>query len=103
MSNLFKKTQELNFIWKIIHTVMKAGGLVPVGFYSASSLKQQSVQNIWGLNTIFYFYFKSDLDGFFSVKTRVITKLPKSEQSSKGKVKTHRYINRQNQSTTGKL
>ena len=29
----------------------------------------------------------------------VITKLPKSEQSSKGKVKTHNYINRQNQST----
>ena len=34
---------------------------------------------------------------------RVITKLPKSEQSYKGKVKTHNYINRQNQSTTGKL
>ena len=26
-----------------------------------------------------------------------------SEQSNKGKVKTHKYINRQNQSTTGKL
>jgi hypothetical protein len=34
---------------------------------------------------------------------RVITKLPISEQSSKGKVKTYKYINRQNQSTTGKL
>ena len=34
---------------------------------------------------------------------RVITKLPNSEQSNKGKVKTHKYINRQNQSTTGKL
>jgi hypothetical protein len=34
---------------------------------------------------------------------RVITKLPNSEQSSKGKVKTHKYINRQHQSTTGKL
>ena len=34
---------------------------------------------------------------------RVITKLPNSEQSSKGKVKTHKDINRQNQSTTGKL
>ena len=33
---------------------------------------------------------------------RVITKLPNSEQSSKGKIKTHQYINRQNQSTTGK-
>jgi hypothetical protein len=34
---------------------------------------------------------------------RVITKLPNSEQSFKGKVKTPKYINRQNQSTTGKL
>ena len=39
----------------------------------------------------------------FHIYTRVITKLPNSEQSSKGKVKTHKYINRQNQSTTGKL
>jgi hypothetical protein len=30
---------------------------------------------------------------------RVITKLPKFEQSYKGKVKTHNYINKQNQST----
>ena len=29
-----------------------------------------------------------------------INKLPNSEQSYKGKVKTHKYINRQNQSTT---
>jgi hypothetical protein len=28
---------------------------------------------------------------------KVITKLPNSEQSYKGKVKTHNYINRQNQ------
>ena len=28
---------------------------------------------------------------------RVITKLPNSEQCYKGKVKTHKYINRQNQ------
>ena len=34
---------------------------------------------------------------------RVITKLPNSEQSYKGKVKAHKYIKRQNQSTTGKL
>ena len=37
------------------------------------------------------------------LKIRVITKLPNSEQSYKGKVKTHNYINRQNQSTYGKL
>ena len=43
-------------------------------------------------------------DKIDSVKgIRVITKLPNSEQSYKGKVKTHKYINRQNQSTTGKL
>ena len=34
---------------------------------------------------------------------KVITKLPNSEQSYKGKVQTHNYLNRQNQSTTGKL
>jgi len=37
------------------------------------------------------------------VQIRVITKLPNTEQSSKGKVKTHKSTNRQNQSTTGKL
>jgi hypothetical protein len=36
-------------------------------------------------------------------KIRVLTKLPNSEQSYKGKVKTHKHTNRQNQSTTGKL
>ena len=41
------------------------------------------------------------MDRFISI--RVITKLPNSEQSYKGKVKTHKYKNRQNQSTTGKL
>ena len=40
---------------------------------------------------------------YHNVKIKVITKLPNSEQSYKGKVKTHNYINRQNQSTTGKL
>ena len=40
---------------------------------------------------------------FSPLHIRVITKLPNSEQSYKGKVKTHTYINRQSQSTTGKL
>jgi hypothetical protein len=39
----------------------------------------------------------------FFATVRVITKLSNSEQSSKGKVNTHKYINRQNQSTTGIL
>jgi hypothetical protein len=34
---------------------------------------------------------------------KVITKLPNSEQSYKENVQTHNYINRQNQSTTGKV
>jgi hypothetical protein len=38
----------------------------------------------------------------YVITIRVITKLPNSEQSHKGKVKAHKYINRQNQSTTGK-
>ena len=37
------------------------------------------------------------------IQIRVITKLPNTEQSSKGKGKTHKSTNRQNQSTTGKL
>jgi hypothetical protein len=43
---------------------------------------------------------KSHKNGIGEIK--VITKLPNSEQSYKGKVKTHKYTNRQNQSTTGK-
>ena len=45
----------------------------------------------------------SNLSFLMQTGIRVITKLPNSEQSYKGKVKTHNYINRQNQSTTGKL
>ena len=41
---------------------------------------------------------KYDID-----EIKVITKLPNSEQSYKGKVQTHNYINIQNQSTTRKL
>jgi hypothetical protein len=36
-------------------------------------------------------------------RIRVISKLPSTEQFSKGKGKTHKSTNRQNQSTTGKL
>ena len=45
----------------------------------------------------------SQYNGHQNKDIRVITKLPNSEQSYKGKVKTHKYINRQNQSTAGKL
>ena len=50
-----------------------------------------------------YSYSQDVLDTTINKPIRVITKLPNSEQSYKGKVKTHNYINRQNQSTTGKL
>jgi hypothetical protein len=35
-----------------------------------------------------------------NIENKGNNKLPNSEQSYKGKVKTHKYINRQNQSTT---
>jgi hypothetical protein len=40
---------------------------------------------------------------YFNVLVFEANKLANSEQSYKGKVKTHKYINRQNQSTNGKL
>jgi hypothetical protein len=44
---------------------------------------------------------KSKLLGvsLFSLTIRVMTQVLNSEQSNKGKVKTHKYINKQNQST----
>ena len=54
-------------------------------------------------SVLFCFWFHY-LEIFFNIwQIKVITKLPNSEQSYKGKVQTHNYINRQNQSTTGKL
>ena len=44
--------------------------------------------------------FVINLNTLYIYEIRVLTKLPNSEQSYKGKVKTHKYINRQNQSTT---
>ena len=63
-------------------------------------------KNCWFENWIFKYFFleiyrRNGLCHAYEI--RVITKLPNSEQSYKGKVKTHKYINRQNQSTTGKL
>jgi hypothetical protein len=55
-----------------------------------------------GVNIDFKLNFNTHISNICK-KIKVITKLPNSEQSYKGKVKTHNYINRQNQSTTGKL
>ena len=57
-----------------------------------------SVTNGYKTNICFTIFFR-----ILKVEIRVITKLPNTEQSSKGKGKTHKSINRQNQSTTGKL
>ena len=61
--------------------------LAPVCFHDLVHMK----------NSKYSFRYNNILD------IRVITKLPNSEQSYKGKVKTHKYIDRQDQSTTGKL
>jgi hypothetical protein len=50
--------------------------------------------------SVLFMYYNTQM---LLLQIRVITKLPNSEQSHKGKVKTHKYINRQNQSKTGKL
>jgi hypothetical protein len=50
-----------------------------------------------------FFCKPTDYFHYIYIQIRVITKLPNSEQSYKGKVKTHKYIDRQNQWTTGKL
>ena len=49
------------------------------------------------------FMYHNYMTNAYSWWIRVITKLSNSEQSYKGKVKTHKYIDRQNQSTTGKM
>jgi hypothetical protein len=56
------------------------------------------ISNGWDINSplSFQFDYSRTLKGGNN-------KLPNSEQSYKGKVKTHNYIKRQNQSTTGKL
>ena len=55
--------------------------------------------NVYSKTSVYLWYFCYSTQ----IKIKVKTKLPNSEQSYKGKVKTHNYINRQNQSTTGKL
>ena len=67
--------------------------LVWVGLLTVSS----------GLDAVIWTYFPDHKVVQKHRNIRVITQLPNSEQSYKGKVKTHKYINRQNQSTTGKL
>jgi hypothetical protein len=66
------------------------------------ALKEASFPMLLRLHSQFHLI-KSEIETKIYFDIRVITKLPNSEQSYKGKVKTHNYINRQNQSTTGKL
>ena len=74
-------------------------------FDNLSELRQAVMNVIFQMKTdqfvqIFYGWVRRHKK---CVEIKVITKLPNSKQSYKGKVKTHNYINRQNQSTTGKL
>ena len=61
--------------------------IIPLSFITGSPLKSVHIDQHQSPGIILY-------------AIRVITKLPNSEQSNKGKVKTHKYIYRQNQSTT---
>ena len=62
------------------------------------------ITSLWTLESTSYNGFLTKLGAYLVLKIiRVITKLPNSEQSYKGRVKTHNNINRQNQSTTGTL
>ena len=76
---------------------LKYNTVIPILIKEYLKLLNRLYDITW-LGAVHYTYEKHKL---FHI--RVITKLPNSEQSYKGKVKTHKYINRQNQSTTGKL
>jgi hypothetical protein len=80
--------------------------------YLRNRLLDQGYNKIRLIRSLKKFIFRyQDLVEIYSVSAetiineyiKVITQLPNSEQSNKGKVKTDKYINnRQNQSTTGK-
>ena len=102
---LWKLSQDITFI-SCLHTVIQPA-LATVTIYDGISLVNkherrlhQSVYN--NLRWLIDWLVFKNLPDFLEY-IKVITKLPNSEQSYKGKVKTHNYINRQNQSTTGKL
>jgi hypothetical protein len=61
------------------------------------------IRHEWGKDGLLSRHVKHICGSVVSLSIRVMTKLPNSEQSYKGKVKTDKYINRQNQSTTGKV
>ena len=64
--------------------------------FTLAKIRRSVIWRVWR-------YQRGNQNPYMEEELTVITKLPNSEQSYKGKVKTHNYINRQNQSTTGKL
>jgi hypothetical protein len=72
-----------------------------VNFNTNNRVKTPLIERLSVFRIIIYQYLQKHFRTKKSIK--VITKLPNSEQSYIGKVKTHNYIHRQNQSTTGKL
>ena len=90
-----KPTRRKIYLWKKaeVHNIQK--DIAEFG----STFKNETHQNIESM----WQSFKTEIKYIIDKRVKVITKLPNSEQSYKGKVQTHNYINRQNQSTTGKL
>ena len=64
--------------------------------FTLAKIRRSVIWRVWR-------YQRGNQNPYMEEELTVITKLPNSEQSYKGKVKTHNYINRQNQSTTRKL
>jgi hypothetical protein len=84
--------------WLVKGRRLVTGHRLVTGRWSSEDIPISSFDPIIKLNTTIWWNIMAK-----NKTIRVITKLPNSEQSYKGKVKTHKYINRQNQSTTGKL
>ena len=82
------------FLLSIALSVLSIYGFWLAFWYLQIYIKQWSCTNVQKI-------LKSTL--WRKTSYEVITKLPNTEQSSKGKSKTHKSTNRQNQSTTGKL
>jgi hypothetical protein len=102
-----------NEIIKTRTEVLKSNFRFHSATYACLSTHRTCISHVicHGLLYVQWFHLKIDCSFLFWYRwncwilffIKVITKLPNSEQSYKGKVKTHNYINRQNQSTTGKL
>ena len=96
-----RKCSDHHKTWSILEIMYIAVAdelLVPFVRHCKAENKDITVENYWLWSDTLV-----NPNYIFMQQITVITNLPNSEQSYKGKVKNHNYINRQNQSTTGKL